>query len=97
VRDETHRFATTHNQKLRSKDLTLATLEGVPGIGPSKSAKLLTRYKSLEGIYERSSDEIARTAGVADEVADTVLEFLGRALESRGVGKDVREGKSRLR
>jgi excinuclease ABC subunit C len=93
VRDETHRFATSHNQKLRSKDLTLSTLEGVPGIGPSKSARLLTTYKSLEGIYDRDTEEIARTAGVGLEVAETVKEFLGRALESREIGKDAREGK----
>lgn len=95
VRDETHRFATTHNQKLRSKDLTLTTLEGVPGIGPSKSAKLLTTYRSLEGIYDQSTEEIAKTAGVGTEVAETVRAFLGRALESREVGKEAREGKPR--
>ena len=83
VRDETHRFATAHNQKLRSKDLTLATLEGVPGIGPAKSAKLIGAYKSLQGIYDRRTEEIAKTAGVGPEVAETVREFLGRALESR--------------
>ncbi len=83
VRDETHRFATAHNQKLRSKDLTLATLEGVPGIGPAKSAKLISAYKSLQGIYDRRTEEIAKTAGVGPEVAETVREFLGRALESR--------------
>ncbi|RKX89502.1 MAG: hypothetical protein DRP70_03580 [Spirochaetes bacterium] len=93
VRDETHRFATTHNQKLRAADLNLSTLEGVPGIGPSKSKKLLTTYKSLEGIYDRSSDEIAKTAGVGLEVAETVRDFLGRALDSREIGKTAREGK----
>ncbi len=93
VRDETHRFATTHNRKLRAADLNLSTLEGVPGIGPSKSAKLLTTYKSLEGIYDRSSDEIAKTAGVGLAVAETVRDFLGRALESRELGKTAREGK----
>jgi len=93
VRDETHRFATTHNQKLRAADLNLSTLEGVPGIGPSKSKKLLTTFKSLEGIYDRSSDEIAKTAGVGLEVAETIRDFLGRALDSREVGKTAREGK----
>lgn len=93
VRDETHRFATTHNQRLRSKNLNLSTLEGVPGIGPSKSAKLLTTYKSLEGIYDQSSGEIAKTAGVGLAVAETIRDFLGRALGSREVGKGVREGK----
>jgi len=96
VRDETHRFATTHNQKLRAGDLNLSTLEGVPGIGPSKSKKLLTSYKSLEGIYDRSSAEIAKTAGVGLEVAETVRNFLGRALDSRELGKEAREGKPQL-
>ena len=93
VRDETHRFATTHNQKLRSADLNLSTLEGVPGIGPSKSKKLLTSYKSLEGIYDRSPAEIAKTAGVGIEVAETIRVFLARALGSREIGKEAREGK----
>jgi len=83
VRDETHRFATSHNQKLRAKDLTLTTLEGVPGIGPAKSRKLLTTYRSLEGIYDRSASEIARTAGVAEDVAETVKAFLERAMDAR--------------
>ena len=83
VRDETHRFATAHNRRLRTRDLTLSTLEGVPGIGPAKSARLITSYKSLEGIYDRSAAEIAKTAGVGESVAETVREFLGRAIESR--------------
>ena len=95
VRDETHRFATTHNRKLRAADLNLSTLEGVPGIGPSRSKKLLTTYKSLEGIYDRTAEEIAGTAGVGLEVAETIRVFLGRALDSREIGKEAREGKPR--
>ncbi len=85
VRDETHRFATSHNKRLRSKDLTLSTLEAVPGIGPAKSSRLLTTYKSLEGIYDKSADEIARTARVGNEVAETVREFLGKKLDHREI------------
>ena len=88
VRDETHRFATAHNRRLRGRELSLSTLEGVPGIGPAKSARLITSFKSLEGIYDRSAAEIAKTAGVAEAVAETVREFLGRTIESR-------EGKGR--
>ena len=88
VRDETHRFATAHNRRLRGRELSLSTLEGVPGIGPAKSARLITSFKSLEGIYDRSAAEIAKTAGVAEAVAETVREFLGRTIESReGKGK----------
>ena len=88
VRDETHRFATTHSRNLRSKNMVRATLEGVPGIGPAKSAKLLSRYKSLEGIYDSRIEEIAKTAGVGFEVAETIHDFLGRTLESRWNGKE---------
>ena len=87
VRNEAHRFATSHNQRLRAKDVKLTTLEGVPGIGPARSAKLLGQYKSLEGIYERTSNEIAKTARVGMEVAETLRSFLGRALESKKIGK----------
>ncbi|MCG8452735.1 MAG: excinuclease ABC subunit UvrC [Spirochaetales bacterium] len=92
VRDETHRFATGHNQRLRSKDITLSTLEGVPGIGPSRSAKLIKTYKSLDGIYAQSAQDIAKTAGVAIHVAETLHHFLEKALESRSVGKEARDG-----
>lgn len=97
VRDETHRFATAHSKRLREKSLTLYSLEAVPGIGPVKSAKLLTTYKSLEGIYAQRANEIAKTASVAESVAETVREFLGRALESRNIAKETREGKGKQR
>ncbi len=97
VRDEAHRTATARNQLLRSKDITLSTLEGVPGIGPARSARLMKSFKTLEGIYERSAAEIAQTAGVGDEVAETVREFLGKTLESREIGRDVRSGRNKQR
>jgi len=87
VRNEAHRFATSHNQRLRAKDVKLTTLEKVQGIGPVRSTKLLKQYKSLEGIYDRSLNEIARTAGVGMEVAETLRNFLGCALESKKIGK----------
>lgn len=91
VRDETHRFATGYNKRLREKGLTLSTLEGVPGIGAKRSRKLLTTFGSLEHIYEKSAEDIAATAGVGLEVAETVKDFLAKALESREVGRAARE------
>lgn len=95
VRNETHRFATSRNQLLRSKDLTLSTLKSIPGLGPAKSGKLLTTCKSLQGIYERSTAEIMKIAGIGEEAAETVREFLGRTLSSRETGKDLREGRQK--
>jgi len=83
IRNEAHRFATSRNQRLRARDVKLTTLEGVPGIGPARSAKLLGQYKSLEGIYDRTLNEIAKTAGVGMEVAEILRNFLGCALENK--------------
>ena len=85
VRDETHRFATGHNQKLRKKTLSLSSLENIPGIGPSRSRKLLTGFGSMENLYAARTEEIARTAGVSQEAAEMIkmyLERKGKAEES---------------
>ncbi len=50
VRDETHRFATTRNQRLRTKENTTLIFENLPGVGPKKAVKMLERYGSLEGL-----------------------------------------------
>ena len=36
VRDETHRFATTRNQRLRTKENTTLAFESLPGVGPKR-------------------------------------------------------------
>jgi len=50
VRDETHRFATTRNQRLRTKENTTLIFESLPGVGPKKAVRLLERFGSLEGL-----------------------------------------------
>jgi len=81
VRDETHRFATGYNKTLRKSRLTLSSLESVPGIGKKRSAKLLKAYGSLQGIYEQKSDDIASSAGVSLEVAETLKIYLSEKLK----------------
>ena len=78
VRDETHRFATGHNKKLRKKTLSLSSLENIPGIGPKRSRKLLTGFGSMEKLYEARIEEIARIAVINLEAAETVKQYLNR-------------------
>jgi len=82
VRDETHRFATSHNQKLRKKQLSLSSLENIPGIGPARSRKLLTGFGSMENLYAAAVEEISRTAGVNLEAAEMIKEYLTRKEKS---------------
>ena len=78
VRDETHRFATSHNQKRRKKTLTLSSLENIPGIGPNRSKKLLTAFGSMEKLYAAAADEIAGSAGISLEAAEMVKMYLAK-------------------
>lgn len=76
VRDETHRFATGFNQKLRSKVLKLTTLEGVPGIGEKRSQRLLKEFGGLEELAAAEPSEIALRGGIPEALAETVKTYL---------------------
>ncbi len=81
VRDETHRFATNYNKTLRKSRLSLSSLESVPGIGEKRGLKLIKSYGSLQGIYEQSSKDIASTAGINIEIAETLKAYLSEKLK----------------
>ncbi len=76
VRDETHRFATRHNRRIREQKLGKGLLTHLPGVGPKRSQKLLTHYRSLDKIAEASIEEIARVASLPLEVAESIQRYL---------------------
>ncbi len=78
VRDETHRFATGHNKRLRKKRLALESLENIPGIGPVRSKKLLSHFGSLEKLYGADLRAIADAGGMGLEAAEMVHHYLSR-------------------
>ena len=41
LRDEAHRFAISYHRKLRGKRMTAGVLDGIPGLGPKRRARLL--------------------------------------------------------
>ncbi len=82
VRDETHRFATGFNKKLREKDIFLSELERIPGIGTKRSRNLLVEFESLDKIMSAGKDNLVRRAGLSEEAAEKVLEYLGDSANS---------------
>jgi excinuclease ABC subunit C len=92
VRDETHRFATTFNQKLREKDGKLSFLQEIPGIGPVRSRKLMQKYGSLQNILEIDPVDIARFLAADDDlgvmVKEQIEEYLGNHSDSAGSEPD---------
>ena len=84
VRDETHRFATGLNQKLRASDLRFGVLEDIEGIGPARARRLMRVFGSIELIAQAAPERIAAAGGLGDEAAlrvkKTLLERSAREL-----------------
>lgn len=78
VRDESHRFAVSYNRKLRTRRTLESELASIPGVGPSRQRALLTRFGSVRGVRQASSDEIARLPGFGEGLANRILTWLGR-------------------
>ncbi len=72
VRDEAHRFATTFRAGLQSADFSLQTLESVPGIGPTRSKRLIEKFVNLEAIAKATPEMIAAEAKIPYETAEAV-------------------------
>jgi len=87
IRDETHRFATGLNQRLRSKDLFFPTLESVEGIGSRRAAAIMKAFGSVENIAEADPAGIAELCRISLESAKAVRAAARLALEDRKVNQ----------
>jgi len=76
VRDETHRFATGLNQKLRASDLKFGVLEDIEGVGPARARKLMREFGSLDMIAVASAESLAKAGAMGVEVARKVKQAL---------------------
>jgi excinuclease ABC subunit C len=76
VRDESHRFATGLNKRLRKKSVTRLLLEEIPGIGPKKSTMLLKRFGSIKAIISTEPAILAKSAKIKEESAVGLIEYL---------------------
>ena len=63
VRDEAHRFAVGFHRQARSKRTLRSELDDIPGIGPTRRRKLLSRFGSLRGVRGASDAELASAVG----------------------------------
>jgi excinuclease ABC subunit C len=83
VRDETHRFATGFNQRLRSKDLYFPVLESIEGIGPKRAAAIMKIYKNLPAIAVAEPEEMAESCAITPSAARAVRAAVRLALEEQ--------------
>ncbi len=76
VRDECHRFATSFNQRMRSKEASFSLLESIDGMGKKRSEKVMEKYGSVENILSLSAEELSKGASIPLEVAKRILHKL---------------------
>jgi excinuclease ABC subunit C len=65
VRDEAHRFAIGFHRQRRAKRTLRSELDDIPGVGPIKRRKLLSRFGSLRGVRGATVQELATSVGSA--------------------------------
>ena len=82
LRDEAHRFAHRHNQRLREKDTIASALDKIPGVGPNRKRMLLRTFGSVAGVKRAGVDKIAASPGIGRALAETIVSAL-RADETR--------------
>jgi excinuclease ABC subunit C len=63
VRDEAHRFAIGFHRKVRAKRTITSELDDIPGVGPAKRRKLLSRFGSVRGVRGASVEELSTAVG----------------------------------
>ena len=73
VRDETHRFANTRNNRLRSKEELHLQFEQLPHIGEKRAARLLRSFSSIEKLAAASVEAAAAAARITPTQAEEVI------------------------
>ena len=66
VRDEAHRFAIGYHRSLRGRTMTRSVLDEVPGLGPSRRARLLREFGSVKKLRSMSEEEILVVSWLPD-------------------------------
>lgn len=63
IRDEAHRFAISFHRLRRRKKSFESPLDGLPGIGAKRKARLLGQYKNIEEIKKAPIEELTKLIG----------------------------------
>jgi excinuclease ABC subunit C len=83
VRDETHRFATGLNQRLRAKDIHFSVLESIDGIGKQRAAAIIKEFQTLDAIAKTEPAEIAARLSINQKTAKTIRAAVRLSLEDQ--------------
>jgi excinuclease ABC subunit C len=76
LRDEAHRFAISHYQKVHGRELLSSALDAIPGVGKKRKQALLQHFESVEALSQASQDELAGLPGISERLAKVIAGVL---------------------
>ena len=72
IRDEAHRFANTFHGERRSKRMTVSALDGIPGLGETRRARLVKEFGSVGAVRRAPLEDLQALSWLPDTVAAAV-------------------------
>ncbi len=75
LRDEVHRYAIGAHRAKRSRAIQASPLDEIPGIGPARKRALLLHYGTASKVRAAALDDLKRTPGISEGVAQKIYDF----------------------
>ncbi|MBQ3671531.1 MAG: excinuclease ABC subunit UvrC [Treponema sp.] len=88
VRDETHRFATSRNQELRTKENTVSVFSSLPHVGEKREKILMKTFMTLENLAAAQESEVAQALHVRAGEASDILVAAKNLAQKRAEAKE---------
>jgi excinuclease ABC subunit C len=79
LRDEAHRFAITFHRERRAKRMTKSLLDDIPGLGPTRKARLVKEFGGVNAVRAASLEELLAPSWLPDPVGVAVYEGVRKA------------------
>jgi excinuclease ABC subunit C len=74
LRDEAHRFAIDYHRQLRGKRMVKSSIDDIPGLGPTRKARLLKEMGGVGNVKKASLESLQALSWLPDSVAANVHE-----------------------
>lgn len=91
VRDECHRFATSRNQELRTKENVKSVFLELPGVGEKRALLLQKQFTTLENLVAAEESAVAQCLHVKATEASDILLKAKILLEKQNEKKDIQK------
>lgn len=88
VRDETHRFATSRNQRLRTKENVVSIFTELPHVGEKRARVLIKTFTTLEDFCKADIASIKKVLELPEAQIEEIREKANELLKIRSEKKD---------